>query len=514
MNPLSQKKNPWTLAVIVLALSTFFLGCPPADDPCAATKTLDCSPYQAANLDTGFILQIYPWEDFPNPKTDPCRYEFMIFELETYLFNLPPGSIEKLKVRQECNCGFVLVDIEFAAGVDLNNSGTASATKPKKQDDGSGGIIAAVDRNYKLNFGPFGVVTPLNIPPSYYYDEETADTLFPTSLPIPVGPVGNDANTVIAAIIDSGVDYLHDSIKSRTVGTVPQSVLWYNVQEGRVAAGGLIPPTAFNDRDEDTDPPNNCLVDDVIGFDYYDTDVQPMDLNGHGTHIAGVIASATAISGAVPSLMSLKIGGYPDGSQDFEVDLFAALCALEYAIENGAQVINMSWGFYAENGNVHLDKMIDRAVKQDILMVASVGNDGISIDSCTHWPSNYSTIHKDHVISVGALAQINSLTDPIPNPFARADFSNYGSKVDIYAPGKNINAAKAGSFSGTHSLNGTSMAAAFISRQLVIELANGKRPEDVKGSILQASRNTTDICFPGKAFDYPQDNTLNDMIRQ
>jgi subtilisin family serine protease len=512
MNPLSQKKTPWTLAVIVLVLATFFLGCPPADDPCAATKTLDCSPYQAANVDAGFILQLYPWEDFPNPKTDPCRYEFMIFELETYMFNLPPGSIEKLKVRRECNCDFVLVDIEFAADVDLNNSGTASATKPKKQDDGSGGIIAAVDRNYNLNFGPFGPVPPLNIPPFYYNEEVTDDTLPAVKRSIPVGAVGNDAKTVIAAIIDSGVDYLHNGIKSRTVGAAPQSVLWYNAQEGRVTLDGAIPPMAFNGADEDRQ--NNCLVDDVIGFDYYDTDVQPMDLNGHGTHIGDIVASATDMPGAVPSLMSLKIGGYPDGSTDFEVDLFAALCALEYAIENGAQVINMSWGFYAENGNVHLDMMIDSAVKQNILMVASVGNDGISIDSCTHWPSNYSTIYKDHVISVGALAQINSLTDPIPNPFTRAGFSNYGSKVDIYAPGTNILAAKAGSPNATHPLNGTSMAAGVISRQLVIELAKGERPEDVKGNILQASRSTTDICFPGRAFDYPQDTTLKDMIRK
>jgi len=150
---------------------------------------------------------------------------------------------------------------------------------------------------------------------------------------------------VILAIIDTGTDYFHPDL---------QGSLWVNNPED-LNGNGVLDPQDQNGIDDD----NNGYIDDVQGWDftdapryrdlgdYLDPDNDPMDeyFNGHGTQIAGIIAAQTnnemGISGLVPGvqIMNLRAGtaqGY------LEEDDVAR--AIVYAVENGARIINMSFG--------------------------------------------------------------------------------------------------------------------------------------------------------------------------
>ena len=233
-----------------------------------------------------------------------------------------------------------------------------------------------------------------------------------------------DPNQIIA-VIDSGVQYDHEDLAAN---------MWTN--PGEIPNNGV-------------DDDGNGFVDDVYGYDFhgsganvYSEDSDPMDEDGHGTHVAGTICAQTdnglGVAGVVKRcrVMALRFIG-PNGGYTSD-----GVASLDYAVQMGAKVSNNSWGGGGFSQSLYA--AIEAARDADHIFLAAAGNDNTDTDASAHYPSSYELTN---VVSVAA-------TDNRDN---RADFSNYGAvSVDIGAPGKNIASTWIGN--GYVWSSGTSMA--------------------------------------------------------
>ena len=201
----------------------------------------------------------------------------------------------------------------------------------------------------------------------------------------------------------------------------------------------------FRGRTTGDDPDN---FDDV---DYGDNNVKHIRPDeSHGTHVAGIIAASRnngfGIDGVANNvkIMSLRVVPYGD-----EYDKDVAL-GIKYAADNGAHIINTSFG---KGFSPHSDKVreaIAYAASKDVLIVNAAGNDNDDLDVVPVYPNDsYKNGPEvsDNFISVGAL-------NPYFGKYLKAGFSNYGKiNVDVFAPGVNIRSLipenKYDSFSGT-----------------------------------------------------------------
>ena len=244
------------------------------------------------------------------------------------------------------------------------------------------------------------------------------------------------SDDVVIAVIDSGVDYTHPDLAGN---------IWTN--PGEIAGNGI-------------DDDGNGYVDDIHGYDFYADDADPMDDDGHGTHVAGTIGAVgnngIGISGVAwdVSIMALRFLG-PGGG--FTSD---AIRAVNYATamrEAGVNVVatNNSWG--GGGFSQGLSDAIAAGYDAGVLFVAAAGNDGTNNDVLPHYPSNDTG---SGVISVAATTRTNSL----------ASFSNYGvNSVDLAAPGASIYSTTPGNSYDTYS--GTSMAAPHVSGVIALMAA-------------------------------------------
>jgi len=153
----------------------------------------------------------------------------------------------------------------------------------------------------------------------------------------------------------------------------------------------------------------------------------------HGTLVAGIIAANRnnniGIDGIAEDVQIMAIRVVPDGD---ERDKDVAL-AIRYAVDNGANIINMSFGKTFSPQKKFVDDAIKYAGDHNVLLIHAAGNDGQNNDSIEHYPSkkfNDGT-SANTMITVGA-SNIN-----LDNDYA-AYFSNYGQSVDLFAPGVNI----------------------------------------------------------------------------
>jgi subtilisin family serine protease len=231
-------------------------------------------------------------------------------------------------------------------------------------------------------------------------------------------PEGWDKTTgsdnVVVAVIDCGVDYTHPDIRDN---------MWINTAEANGVTG--------------VDDDHNGFVDDIRGYDVSDNDGDPMDVSGHGTHVAGTIAArgnnGIGISGVCwrTKIMAVKI--FDNAYDDVIVR------GIKYAADNGADVLNNSWGSNGRDpSNPLLEDAIDYAVALGCIPVFAAGNN--NDDVAYYSPSNY-----NKVISVAA-------TDANGQ---KAYFSNYGAN-DLAAPGVDILSLAPGG--GIQLMSGTSMA--------------------------------------------------------
>ena len=265
----------------------------------------------------------------------------------------------------------------------------------------------------------------------------------------------------VVAVIDTGVDYNHVDLAEN---------IWSNLRE--------IPG---NGKDDD----RNGYIDDVRGWDFvsgviyncaYNEDCSkedndPMDKHGHGTHVAGIIAArqnnAVGISGIAPEakIMALR-AGYSSGSSAY-LKTSDILEAITYAINNGADVINMS---FAGSELSVLQEILDFAEQMGVVSVAAAGNNG---SNRMIYPAAI-----ESVLAVGAIAD-NSM---------KLHFSNFGTWVDIVAPGSWVMSTIPGDSYDIKS--GTSMAAPHVAAIAALIKAKNKirKPSarDVKDKILAA----------------------------
>lgn len=223
--------------------------------------------------------------------------------------------------------------------------------------------------------------------------------------------VQTSAKDVIVAVIDTGFDINHPDIKDN---------LWVNPYE------------TMNGRDDD----RNGFDDDVNGWDFVNRDgnlnypvptgISPDAIGTqHATSVAGLIGAvgnnSTGIAGVawnvkLMDLRVLNIGGRGDS--------YAVTEAIQYALLNGADIINMS--LVGADYDPLAELLLTEAYNNNIVVISAAGNKATNLNSQETYPVCYNHHGKATVIGVGAV-----------NPdFSRASFSNFGSNcVDIVAPG-------------------------------------------------------------------------------
>ncbi|WP_421381518.1 cell wall-binding repeat-containing protein [Bacillus salacetis] len=177
----------------------------------------------------------------------------------------------------------------------------------------------------------------------------------------------------------------------------------------------------------------------IEGKNFIDESQPPSDLNGHGTHVAGLINS---FSGNSKTETVHKVNLMPIKVFDDNTGYMSTIIkGIYYAVDHGADVINLSLGSYYTMRS--LQEAIDYAVSNDVLLVSAAGND---YDDTVMFPAAY-----EDVLGV---ASIDTKT------FEKAPFSNYGFQVSVAAPGTNIYSTW---IDGYKAMEGTSMSTAIAS---------------------------------------------------
>lgn len=229
---------------------------------------------------------------------------------------------------------------------------------------------------------------------------------------------------VIVAVIDTGVDYTHRDLAPN---------MWHNAKE--------LP----NGKDDD----GNGIVDDVHGARFCGGDAggDPRDGQGHGTHVAGTIAAVGNNRHDVAGVAwSVRIMALKFLCEDGSGSTADAIRAIEYALVNGAHIINASWGGRARSRA--LEEAVREADRRGVLFVAAAGNEGMNSDVVPSFPASYPI---PNVLTVAATDWNDEL----------AEFSNFGIRsVHLAAPGVSI--LSTAPDNRLAFMNGTSMAAPHV----------------------------------------------------
>ena len=204
---------------------------------------------------------------------------------------------------------------------------------------------------------------------------------------------------VVIAVIDTGVAYDHPDISAN---------IWSNSGETNCADG--------------IDNDNNGYIDDCYGWDFIGNDNNPMDYNGHGTQVAGIIAAtgnnSEGVAGVMWEARIMPIRFIGINGTGTTAD---AMSGIFYAGRNGAHIINLSWG-----GSNFSNILKDAIEVSGAIVVCAAGNNGNNNDMNPDYPASFTS---SNIISVAASDVDDNL----------AFFSNYGKKsVDLTAPGVNI----------------------------------------------------------------------------
>jgi subtilisin family serine protease len=242
----------------------------------------------------------------------------------------------------------------------------------------------------------------------------------------------------VVGVIDTGIDYTHPDLAAN---------VWSNPRE--VSGNGI-------------DDDNNGYVDDVHGINAATNSGNPMDDNGHGTHVSGTIAAVGNNSNGVVGVnWNTKVVGAKFLSASGSGTLSDAIKAINYMVDlknSGVniRVINNSWG--GGGYSAVLNSAIERANDAGLIFVAAAGNESNDNDANPQYPSGY---EMPNVVSVAAVDQEGNV----------ASFSNYGTNtVDIAAPGVGILSTVPGG--GYARYSGTSMATPHVAGALALLLGN------------------------------------------
>ena len=262
-------------------------------------------------------------------------------------------------------------------------------------------LVEYVEPNYVVQ-----IASPIAAEPHYglrALNVEPNDPKYPLqwNLPKIESPLAWDVTTgsdkVVIAFVDSGVDLDHLELEDK---------IWTNA--------GEIP-------DNKIDDDGNGYVDDVHGWDFVNWHGEPQDGYWHGTFMASIAAAMTNNGDGMAGvswgaeIMPIKV------FDDQWLKLWHIAGGIEYAADNGAKIINLSWALTGSDYPQALRTAVDYAhFNKGALVVAAAGN---SFDSSHKYPAAL-----DHVVSVAATDRGDG----------HPDFSTYNDKVDIAAPGVDI----------------------------------------------------------------------------
>ncbi len=348
------------------------------------------------------------------------------------------------------------------------------------------GLNAQLDRTFRMYFSEVTLVTSLisdlEKHPSIEYAEQspiyqtshTPNDLQSTQWSLKkiqaekAWDVTKGGTNIVVAIVDNAVSTIHEDLKAN---------IWVN--SGEIANNGF---------DDDL----NGYTDDINGYDVADGDANPNPpstaSNGkfnHGTMCAGITSAVSNNGKGIASLgYSIKIMAVKcsaNSAADEGNTITSGYDGVYYAIRAEADVISLSWG--GPSGIFITGENIVKAANQvGIVVVAAAGN---SNTSDIFYPAGYST-----VIAVGATDENDK----------RANFSNYGSYIDVMAPGINIQTINASSTSAYSAGSGTSMSCPLVAALcgLIRSQQSGLNPSEVK-SKLQAGCDNIDAGNSGFA---------------
>jgi subtilisin family serine protease len=252
---------------------------------------------------------------------------------------------------------------------------------------------------------------------------------------------------VLVAMLDTGIDYLHSDLQNR---------MWHN--PGEIPSNGI-------------DDDGNGYVDDYYGYDFPRDSSNPMDDNGHGTLTAGVVAGDGAggvKTGVAPGakLMACKVLVNGVGQESYSWE------ALEYAVANGADVINLSIGWiqcYHHPARAVWRSALENVMAAGVFVCAAAGNEGNAQSQYWYCPPPYNIRTPGDVPGVVTLGAVDRYDVVAPfssvGPVTWTDESPYNDcpwppglgKPDVCAPGHKINSTVlGGGYSGDY-YSGTSL---------------------------------------------------------
>ncbi len=277
---------------------------------------------------------------------------------------------------------------------------------------------------------------------------------------------------ILIAVIDGGIDVDHPELKKHIA---------YNTVE--CFEGTVIPPNNEADRD------GNGYKGDCAGWDFVSGSNRTEDEDGHGTHVTGVINSVlSGIQGSY-KFLPLKVFATDEGrtTSTGNESLTARLIkAFRYALSRNADVIHLSVGWPKSYMTAELEEVIREALKRGVAVVAAAGN---SSQRASIFPCQLAG-----VICVGALRANGEV----------ARFSNWGTQVDLAAPGEKILstipflvAPLHISRKGYDFKNGTSQAAPFISAAMAV--LRGVYPEANRDHLYSRLMKASDIPKSGSS---------------
>ena len=289
----------------------------------------------------------------------------------------------------------------------------------------------------------------------------------------------------VVAVIDTGVDYTHKDLADN---------IWVN--EGEIPGNGI-------------DDDGNGYVDDVHGVDFVDGDSDPMDEHGHGTHVAGIIAMTPGNGGGVGVAYGAKIMCVRAGQANGSFASSDIAKAIKYAADNGADVINMSFG---GTGRSYLVESALQDAFPSCVLVAAAGNDGLPTNDAKQagylftediYPAGYK-----YVIGVMATDNNKSLAY-----FSNWDFKEgSGCEYDMAAPGVGIYSTLPGNryacWSGTSMATPNVAAAAAILRSKYTDKSKYSS-RYIMGQLCSA---TTSRAYGFRS--YPELNIRDSLTRQ
>jgi subtilisin family serine protease len=203
----------------------------------------------------------------------------------------------------------------------------------------------------------------------------------------------------------------------------------------------------------------------IVGDDYFNSRQEDYGTNdvygpsaGHGTHVAGIIGAVRnnniGIQGIADNVRIMTVRVVPEGDErDKDV-----ANGIRYAVDNGAKIINMSFGKGYSQDKKAVDDAVKYAMAHDVLIIHAAGNGNENIDSVKNYPNK---IYDDGSGVAASWIEVGA-SGPFFNRDLKASFSNYGKNtVDVFAPGVEINSTIPGSKYTAWS--GTSMSAPVVS---------------------------------------------------